>query len=78
MDGKEIIVMKIRNLKTKVIGPVLLLIPMACMHLGDDHHTGSHHSAGTPRELYSSLTISRGTGGVMGQEWMTIYQSNDD
>jgi hypothetical protein len=36
--------MKIRNLKTKVIGPVLLLIPMACMHLGDGHHDGGHHS----------------------------------
>jgi len=32
--------MKNQNLKTKVIGPALLLIPMACMHLGDDHHTG--------------------------------------
>ncbi len=36
--------MKIRNLKTKVIGPALLLIPMACMHLGDGHHDGGHHS----------------------------------
>jgi hypothetical protein len=36
--------MKIRNLKTKVIGPALLLIPMACMHLGDNHHSGTHHS----------------------------------
>ena len=37
--------MKIQNLKTKVIGPVLLLIPMACMHLGDGHHSGDHHSS---------------------------------
>jgi hypothetical protein len=36
--------MKIQNLKTKVIGPVLLLIPMACMHLGDGHHGDGHHS----------------------------------
>jgi hypothetical protein len=36
--------MKIRNLKTKVMGPILLLIPMACMHLGDGHHDGGHHS----------------------------------
>ena len=36
--------MKIQNVKTKVIGPVLLLIPMACMHLGDGHHDGGHHS----------------------------------
>ncbi len=36
--------MKMKNLKTKVIGPILLLIPMACMHLGDGHHDGGHHS----------------------------------
>lgn len=36
--------MKIRNLRTKVIGPVLLLIPMACMHLGNGHHSGDHYS----------------------------------
>lgn len=36
--------MKIRNLKTKVIGPALLLIPMAFMHLGDGHHFGDHYS----------------------------------
>jgi hypothetical protein len=36
--------MKILNLKTKVIGPALLLIPMACMHLGDGHHSGGQHS----------------------------------
>ena len=35
--------MKFRNLKTKVFGPVLLLIPMTCMHLGDDHHSGHDH-----------------------------------
>ncbi len=37
--------MKIRNLRAKVIAPVLLLIPMACMHLGDGHHDGGHHSS---------------------------------
>jgi hypothetical protein len=37
--------MKIRSLKTKVIGPVLLSIPMTCMHLGDGHHDGGHHSS---------------------------------
>ena len=36
--------MKIRNLRTKVVGPALLLIPMACMHLGDGHHSGDHYS----------------------------------
>jgi hypothetical protein len=37
--------MKIRSLIEKVIGPVLLLIPMTCMHLGDGHHDGDHHSS---------------------------------
>lgn len=36
--------MKNKNFKTKAIGPVLLLIPMACMHLGDGHHDDGHHS----------------------------------
>ena len=35
--------MKIQRLKTKLIGSVLLLIPMACMHLGEDHHPGQGH-----------------------------------
>jgi hypothetical protein len=37
--------MEIKNLKTKGIGPFLLLIPMACMHLGDGHHSGDHYSS---------------------------------
>ncbi len=36
--------MKIRNLKTMVISPILLLLPMTCMHLGDGQHDGGHHS----------------------------------
>jgi hypothetical protein len=40
--------MKIQNLKTKMIAPALLLIPMACMHLGDGHHYGDHHSSVPP------------------------------
>ena len=47
--------MKIRNLKTKVIGPVLLLIPMMCMHMGDGHHSGDHHSS-VPQQLHQSFT----------------------
>ena len=47
--------MNIRNLKTKVIGPVLLLIPMACMHSGDGHHSGGQHSiAPQPPNQYLS------------------------
>jgi len=34
--------MKIWNSKV-TIGPVLFLIPMACMHLGDGHHSGDQH-----------------------------------
>ncbi len=36
--------MKIRSLIEKVIGPMLLFIPMACMHLSDGRHDGNHHS----------------------------------
>lgn len=36
--------MKIRNFKTWVLGPVLLSLPMMCMHSGDGHHSGPHHS----------------------------------
>jgi len=36
--------MKIWNLKI-AIGSVLLLMPMACMHLGDGHHSGDHRSS---------------------------------
>jgi len=49
--------MRIQNLKTKVIGPVLLLIPMACMHLGDGHHSGDHHSL-THQPSYQSLVYA--------------------
>ncbi len=50
--------MKIRNLETKVIGPVLLLIPMACMHLGDGHHDGGHHSSiRQPSYQYSTYEL---------------------
>jgi hypothetical protein len=37
--------MKVRSLIEKVIGPVLLSIPMTCMHLADGHHSGDHHSS---------------------------------
>jgi len=35
--------MWISNLKI-AIASVLLLISMSCMHWGDDHHSGPHHS----------------------------------
>jgi len=32
--------MRIRGLMTWVLGPILLSLPMMCMHAGDAHHTG--------------------------------------
>lgn len=50
--------MKIPNLKTKVIAPVLLLIPMACMHLSDGHHSGGQHSiTPQPSNQYQSQEL---------------------
>jgi len=61
--------MKIRNLKTKVIGPVLLLIPMACMHLGDGNHDGGHHSGDHHSSIrqpsYQYSTYERATSGAI-------------
>jgi hypothetical protein len=56
--------MKISNLKTKAIGPVLLLLPMACMHLGDGHHSGDHHSSSQQSSYRSSIHESM-AGGIM-------------
>lgn len=47
--------MKIQNLKIKLIAPVLLLVPMACMHFGDDHHSGGHHSMLMQQSLRSVI-----------------------
>ncbi len=50
--------MKMKNLKTKVIVPILLLIPMACMHLGDGHHDSSRHSSiRQPSYQYSTYEL---------------------
>jgi hypothetical protein len=52
--------MKVKNFKTKVIGPILPLILMACMHLGDGHHSGDHHSSiRQPSYQYSTYVPSR-------------------
>ena len=53
--------MKIRNLRTKVMGPILLLNPMACMHLGDGHQDGGHHSS-LPQPSYPYSIYERATG----------------
>ena len=49
--------MKIRNFKTKVIGPALLLIPMACMHMGDGHHSGDRQCLDS-QPSYQSLVYA--------------------
>ena len=56
--------MKIRKLMTWVLGPILLLIPMMCTHLGDDHHTGSHHSL-SAQPAFKPLTLDQGTGDLL-------------
>ena len=65
--------MKIRNLKTKVIGPVLLSIPIACMHMGDCHHSGDRQCLDSQPSYQTSIYV-RTVAGVMGQEGGTIYQ----
>jgi len=69
--------MKIQNLKTKVIGPALPLLPMAYMHLGNDHHSGDHHSS-VRQPLHQSLIYAQAAGSTMGHEWMTIHQDSAD
>lgn len=69
--------MKIQNLKTKVLGPVLLLIPMACMHLGDGHHSGDHHSS-TYQPSYQSLIHGLPPESVLGVEGMPIPQDSKE
>ena len=67
--------MKIRNLKTKIIGPMLLLFPMACMHLGDGHHEGGHHSS-IYQPSVQSLVHDQQSSGSSGQGGITIRQDS--
>jgi hypothetical protein len=69
--------MKIQNLKTKVISPMLLLIPMMCGHLGDGHHTG-YRQPGLSQQSHQSSTQSGGIPGMAEQEWITIRQDSTD
>ena len=68
--------MKIQTLKTKVIGPVLLLIPMACMHLGDGHHDGDHHSSIYQPSVQSSV-FDHQSDASTGQREITIHQDSE-
>ncbi len=69
--------MDIQNLKTRLIGPVLLLIPMACMHLGEDHHSGPQHSSAYhPSYFYSIHEPATGSaiGSLMTQPYRRMAQ----
>ena len=64
--------MRLRNLKAKVFGPVLLLVSMTCMHLGDDHHSGhDHFSIYQPPYHYSTLAPAFGISTAIRYESMT-------
>ena len=69
--------MKIRSLKTNVIGPMLLLLPMTCMGLGDGHHDGGHHSF-SPNPSFQSTTQDQVSGNVMGTERIRIAQDSKE
>ena len=54
--------MKIRRFKIMMLGPILLSLPMMCMHLGDDHHSGPHHSSAYhPSYQYSIRELAAGS-----------------
>jgi hypothetical protein len=68
--------MKIRNLKTWGISPLLLLIPMMCGHLGDGHM--GYRQSELSQQSDQSSTQSTGIPTVVGQEGMTIPQESTD
>ncbi len=68
--------MKIRDLKTKVIGPILLVLPMTCMHSGDGHHDGDHHSS-IHQPSAQSLVHDHQSGAITGQQGITIRQDSE-
>lgn len=65
--------MKIGSLKTKVIGPILLLLPMMCMHLGEDHHGGYHRSFQYRQSSSKELRV-----GMTTQGYIPVHQSDSD
>ena len=69
--------MKIRNLKTWGIGPLLLLVPMMCGHLGDEHHMG-YRQPGLSQQSHQSSTQSGGIPGMPGQEEIAVRQDGTD
>jgi len=69
--------MKIRSLKIMVLGPILLSLPMTCMHMGDGHHSGDHHSS-TYQPSYQSSIHESMAGGMVGHGWITIRQDSPE
>lgn len=69
--------MKIQSRKTKLIAPVLLLIPMASMHLGDGHHADHQHFSLRQSSIQHFAHDLSG-GGMMGQRWITIHQDSPE
>jgi len=61
--------MRIRRLEIMVLGPILLSLPMMCMHPGDDHHSGGHFSVLHPSYRYSTHQPTAGT--IIEQEDVT-------
>ena len=63
--------MKIRKFTAIVLGPVLPILPVTCMHFGDGHRSGDNYFS-TPQLLYQFLIYDRADGGGMGREEMPI------
>jgi hypothetical protein len=50
---------------------------MACLHLGDGHHSGDHHSSTYPPSYQSSI-YAQAAEGIIGQGLVTIHQDNEE
>lgn len=68
--------MKIRRLKLWAFGPILLSLPMMCMHLGEGHHDGSHHSS-FPQQSQHLSTYDPMGGRMTEEGWITVNQSSN-
>jgi hypothetical protein len=60
-----------------VIAPGLLLIPLVCMYLGDDRHSGPHHSF-FPHPSFQSRIDGLAHGDTMGVKGMTTSKDGKD
>lgn len=60
-----------------MLGPILLLLPMMCMHFADGHHSGDHRSS-THQPSYQYPIREAMVGGIVGQGWMTIRQDSPE